>query len=376
MKIYVKTLTGKTVLISVDPLDSIETAKTRIAEKEGIPEDQQRLIFAGGQLEDGRTLASYNITEGSLIHLVLRLLGMISSFTYNDHSDPLILYLMLTDEQRDNEPIPLDLLRRKAESAGASPWSTFRYQQDAGILTSDQCELICSFLDYMWEATATDDSPNRVDMRLVVPDEQLKQLLDHAHQETLPDSVLAKLRITFRQVSQSGGGSKVALRMTRGPTNACINFHCDGNYATSTSQVALNDPSEYVGGRLVYFVNDVLHVLERPVGSLVQHPPEVLHGVTCLTSGTRKSLFVVDTANGLGETGVVEVSSAHVDGFLRRKEDADFTAAECVVCQVQKSNHVLIPCGHLCLCDSCVASVRTECPICRCRIRNKQRVFF
>ncbi|GAX25014.1 hypothetical protein FisN_2Lh298 [Fistulifera solaris] len=375
MKIYVKTSTGKTLSICVNQRDIVATTKILIAETEGILVDQQRIIFAGKQLEDGCTLASYNITEGSTIHLVLRLRGMISTFTYNDPSDPLIRYLMLTDEQRSNEPIPLDLLRRKAESEGAGLCTTFCYQQDAGILTADQCELISSFLDYMWEATESDASPNRVDMRLVIPDEQFKQLLEYAHQGDTPNSVLAKLRLAFRQVSKRDG-SKVALRMTNGPTNACINFHCDGPYATSTSQIALNDPSKYAGGRLVYFVNDVLHVPERPVGSLVQHPSSVLHGVTSLRSGTRKSLFVVDTTNGLGEGGVVEVSSAHVEGFLRWKEDANFTAAECVVCQSRRSNNVLIPCGHLCLCDSCVGSVRTQCPICRGRIRSKQRVFY
>ena len=256
MKIYIKTLTGKTIAIYIGQRDYIVTLKSQIREKEGIPIEQQRLIFAGSQLEDERTLTSYNIQDGSTLHMILRLRGMISTFTYNDHSNPLIRYLMLTDEERDNVPIPLDLLRVKAASAGADPWITYRYQQDGGILTSDQCNLLCRFLDYMWEATETDDLLNRVDMRLVLPDEQLKQLLEHAHQGNPPDSVLAKLRRTFEQVLQSVGGArepKVALCMTRGPTNACIDFHCDGGYATSTSQIALNDPSEYAGGASCLF---------------------------------------------------------------------------------------------------------------------------
>ena len=309
MQLFIRTLTGKIITLDVDSSDTIQKVTEKIHDKEGIPPDQQRLIFAGRCVTEHltNTLAEFNIHKAATLDLVFRLRGMISTFKSQDISCPSVKFLMQKPGEKKEHARVLNFLITKAEREGAHKGASFTFDANAHAIPSKECQRLCNFMDTMWNRYA---APHQVDMRLCFENHEGPLAL-------LSGDQCDSLYKLFTEFPESRGQPKIALRITRGPTNACIDFHCDGGYATTTVQVALNDSSSYIGGRLMFFVQGELHVFYRPTGSVCIHPRNVLHGVESLHWGTRYSLFVVDHSNGLGEDGVITIKSSDICRFWR-----------------------------------------------------------
>ena len=233
MRVLVKTLRGNTVTVECTPHDTIEIFKKKLQPKVKVPPDMQRLIFAGRQLEDECDLAHYKIAHQCTLYLVLPMRGMISTFQgKNDGSDAGVSYLWRLAGCRtpaEIQAVPVPASKFKVFGARNMCRHDFQALSNTGMLAPQQLQLMCDFLDFMWAQCC--GGTVLKDLKLVVPDPLMAGLLELASQEVPPLAKFSAVNVVHNLVSlwvPLNNRSKFAFRITKGPTEACIPFHCDG----------------------------------------------------------------------------------------------------------------------------------------------------
>lgn len=261
-QIFVKTLTGKTITLDVMSSYTIEQVSEIIFKKEQIPIDQQRLIFAGKQLFESDTLQKMNILSEDTLHLILRLSGgcvaapIPSKFnTHSNHTIPNINNINV-HSMLDNDMIVID---------GSI------FSDGTIILDNNECASLICYLDNI----VTNDT----DLLLTLSVDELEKLIGQ--------NAINRLITHF-----NGQYDTIKLRRVMA-TGGHIDFHND--YAWRTMQIPLNPESEYVGGKVIYKVENDFYAMPRTQGTACIHTNDAIHGVEPLISGIRYSLFFCET---------------------------------------------------------------------------------
>lgn len=313
MQLFVKFI--KTYALEIEETATVDYLKSIVEEKTNVSKGDQRLLYAGIQLEDDYTLEYYKIKKESTLHLVIRMRGMIGVWTDSDISDPLDNYLMLTEEDRViTKILSANILNNAIVRFGASLDTEYSITQSM-ILSSLQSQRCVKFLDYIYN-TITSIMP---DLKVCFDDiNTLKLLLlnNFYDNESYNSNVVKELLDLHPHYENDDSKVMIILRRTQGPIPGCIKFHLDDQYEFNyTVQLTLVNSNTYDGGRLCFVSRDGLVVPERPMNCITIHNSKVLHGVTRLTKGVRYSLFIVDKKTKVGDDQIVTVTQQDVLNF-------------------------------------------------------------
>ena len=177
--VRVRDMTGEETHFRIRVTARLNTVFRAYAGRKGVPIHSFRFLIEGDHVNPEDTPTSLGLEDGDMIDAILIHAGMISTFTSNNATDPLVHYLMLSVDERAQTVAPIADLRAKQSSERADSFLTYHFDANPDVLHDLQRRLLCALLDFVWEDTADDYPTNRVDMRVTLTPAQLETVRVH-----------------------------------------------------------------------------------------------------------------------------------------------------------------------------------------------------